>query len=83
VLSTQELAQIIGLPTAIAKLPIALGKVPVSRTQLGFEQTTSKKEEKPPLNKEEKVKEDGKLCQKTTFPVSRHFPYPEEENPFT
>jgi len=83
VLGTQELAQIIGLPTAIAKLPIALGKVPVSRTQLGFEQTTSKKEEKPPLNKEEKMEEDCELCQKTTFPVSRHFPYPEDEQPFS
>jgi hypothetical protein len=85
VLSTQELSQIIGLPTAIAKLPIALGKVPVSRTQLGIEQTTPKKEEEPknkkqPLNKENKTKEtEGELGQKTTFPVSRHFPYPEEE----
>jgi len=89
VLSTQELAQIIGLPTAIAKLPIALGKVPVSRTQLCFEQTTKEKEEEPKsekqtINKEEKSEEvKGALCQKTTFPVSRHFPYPEEENPFT
>ena len=89
VLSTQELAQIIGLPTAIAKLPIALGKVPVSRTQLCFEQTTKEKEEEPKsekqtINKEEKSEEvKGELCQKTTFPVSRHFPYPEEEKPFT
>ena len=90
VLSTQELAQIIGLPTAIAKLPIALGKVPVSRTQLGFEQTTNEKEKEPknekqPFNKEEKTEKEaeGELCQKTTFPVSRHFPYSEEEKPFT
>ena len=89
VLGTQELAQIIGLPTAIAKLPIALGKVPVSRTQLGLEQTTPKKEEtskneKQPFTQEEKTKEtEEELCQKTTFPVSRHFPYPEEESPFT
>ncbi|MCL2477842.1 hypothetical protein, partial [Candidatus Bathycorpusculum sp.] len=90
VLSTQELAQIIGLPTAIAKLPIALGKVPVSRTQLGFEQTTKEKEKEPknekqPFNKEEKTEKEaeGELCQKTTFPVSRHFPYSEEEKPFT
>jgi hypothetical protein len=34
VLSTQELSQIIGLPTATAKLPIALGKTPNSRMQL-------------------------------------------------
>ncbi|MCL2292553.1 MAG: hypothetical protein FWC30_05780 [Candidatus Bathyarchaeota archaeon] len=86
VLSTQELAQIIGLPTAIAKLPIALGKVPISRTQLGFEQAIKEKEEEPknekqPLNKEEKTKEtEGELCQKTTFPVSRHFPHPENES---
>jgi hypothetical protein len=85
VLSTQELSQIIGLPTAIAKLPIALGKVPVSRTQLGIEQTTPKKEEEPknkkqPLNKENEAKETkGELGQKTAFPVSRHFPYSEEE----
>ncbi|MCL2643630.1 MAG: hypothetical protein FWD52_09040 [Candidatus Bathyarchaeota archaeon] len=90
VLSTQELAQIIGLPTAIAKLPIALGKVPVSRTQLGFEQTTKEKEKEEPKNekqttnkKEEPEEAKGALCQKTTFPVSRHFPYPEEEKPFT
>ncbi|MCL2359139.1 MAG: hypothetical protein FWC74_05215 [Candidatus Bathyarchaeota archaeon] len=86
VLSTQELAQIIGLPTAIAKLPIALGKVPVSRTQLGFEHTTKEKEEpkneKQPFNKEEKTEEEmGELCQKTSFPVSRPFPYPEDEKP--
>jgi hypothetical protein len=89
-LSTQELAQIIGLPTAIAKLPIALGKVPVSRTQLGFEQATNEKGEEPKnekqsVNQEDKTEEaaEGELCQKTTFPVSRHFPYPEEEIPFT
>ena len=86
VLGTQELAQIIGLPTAIAKLPIALGKVPVSRTQLGFEQATPKgeepKSEKQSVNQEEKTEDvEGELCQKTTFPVSRHFPYPENECP--
>jgi hypothetical protein len=37
VLSTQELAQIIGLPTATEKLPIALGQIPTSRMQLGSE----------------------------------------------
>jgi hypothetical protein len=83
VLSTQELAQIIGLPTAIAKLPIALGKVPISRTQLGFEQTTSEKEktkrEKQAFNKDEAEKEKSELYQKTTFPVSRHFPSTEDE----
>jgi hypothetical protein len=89
VLGTQELAQIIGLPTAIAKLPIALGKVPVSRTQLGFEQATNERGEEPKNEKqsvthEEKTKEaEGELCQKTTFPVSRHFSYPEEETSFT
>jgi len=88
VLDTQELAQIIGLPTAITKLPIALGKVPVSRTQLGLEQTTPNekeaepKNEKQPLNKKEKT-DTEKLCQKTIFPVSRHFPYPEDEQSFT
>ncbi|MDR0461671.1 MAG: hypothetical protein LBH62_09695 [Nitrososphaerota archaeon] len=88
VLGTQELAQIIGLPTAIAKLPITLGKVPVSRTQLGFEQATNEKEEEPknekqPFNKEDKVEAEDGLRQKITFPVSRHFPHPENESPFT
>lgn len=40
VLSTQELAQIAGLPTAIEKLPVALGKVPLTRMQLGSKPTT-------------------------------------------
>jgi len=39
VLSTVELSQMIGLPSAIEKLPIALGKVPISRMQLGTKQT--------------------------------------------
>jgi hypothetical protein len=39
ILSTQELAQIISLPTAITKLPVALGKIPLARMQLGCEQT--------------------------------------------
>ncbi|MCL2288742.1 MAG: hypothetical protein FWC33_06200 [Candidatus Bathyarchaeota archaeon] len=39
VLSTPELAQIIGLPTAVAKLPVALGKVPIARMQLAHQQT--------------------------------------------
>jgi len=43
VLSTQELAQIIGLPTAIEKLPIALGKVPLSRMQLCTQPPPNKK----------------------------------------
>jgi hypothetical protein len=38
VLSIQELAQIIGLPTASEKLPVPLGQVPVSRMQLGSEE---------------------------------------------
>jgi hypothetical protein len=39
VLSTFELSQMIGLPSAIEKLPVALGKVPISRMQLGTQQT--------------------------------------------
>jgi hypothetical protein len=39
VLSTFELSQMIGLPSAIEKLPVALGKVPISRMQLGTKQT--------------------------------------------
>jgi hypothetical protein len=50
VLSTQELSQIIGLPTAIAKLPVALGKVPAARMQLGSKQ--AKKTKKAQENKE-------------------------------
>ncbi|MCL2477262.1 hypothetical protein [Candidatus Bathycorpusculum sp.] len=53
VLSTQELAQIIGLPSAIEKLPIALGKVPLSRMQLGTQQTNPN-QTKQPQNKKEK-----------------------------
>ncbi|MDR0374011.1 MAG: hypothetical protein LBI79_10800 [Nitrososphaerota archaeon] len=39
VLSTFELSQMMGLPSAIEKLPVALGKVPISRMQLGTQQT--------------------------------------------
>ena len=39
VLSTFELSQMIGLPSAIEKLPVVLGKVPISRMQLGTKQT--------------------------------------------
>ena len=39
VLSTLELAQMISLPSAVAKLPVALGKVPTARMQLGTQQT--------------------------------------------
>ncbi|MDR0373104.1 MAG: hypothetical protein LBI79_06060 [Nitrososphaerota archaeon] len=38
VLSIYELAQIVGLPSAVEKLPVALGKVPISRMQLDFEE---------------------------------------------
>ncbi len=71
VLSTQELAQIIGLPTAIEKLPIALGKVPVSRMQLGSEQDIidEQKGEKQALDKE-----DGKLARKNSLPTSPRLP---------
>jgi len=43
VLSTFELAQIVGLPTAIEKLPLALGKVPLSRMQLYSETPSTEK----------------------------------------
>jgi hypothetical protein len=46
VLSTQELAQIVGLPTAVEKLPVVLGKVPLSRMQLDYETPPTKKPEK-------------------------------------
>jgi hypothetical protein len=38
VLAPQELAQIVGLPSAVEKLPIMLGKVPISRMQLDIDQ---------------------------------------------
>jgi len=64
VLSTQELAQIIGLPTAIEKLPIALGKVPLSRMQLGTQPPTE--QPKQPLNKQETPN------QKNSLPTNQH-----------
>jgi hypothetical protein len=47
VLSTLELSQIIGLPSAVAKLPVALGKVPNARMQLAQQQTAEKQQTKP------------------------------------
>ena len=46
VLSTQELAQIVGLPTAVEKLPVVLGKVPLSRMQLDYENQPTEKAKK-------------------------------------
>jgi len=46
VLSTQELSQIVGLPTAVEKLPVVLGKVPLARMQLDYETQPTKKPEK-------------------------------------
>jgi|GEM_PF-4611714 len=43
----QELSQIIGLPTAIAKLPVALGKVPASQMQLGSKHTKKTETQEP------------------------------------
>ena len=58
VLSTQELAQIIGLPTATEKLPVALGQVPASRMQLGSERNIAPEnnENEQTLDREEKEK---------------------------
>ena len=42
VLSTQELAQIVGVPSAVEKLPVVLGKVPLARMQLDYETPTTK-----------------------------------------
>jgi len=47
VLSTLELTQMIGLPSAVAKLPVALGKVPTARMQLAQQQTAEKQTTKP------------------------------------
>jgi len=46
VLSTLELAQMIGLPSAVAKLPVALGKVPTTRMQIGHKEQTQKQTNK-------------------------------------
>lgn len=56
VLSTRELAQIIGLPTAAEKLPVALGQVPASRMQLGSERNMKpeKNDNEQTLDQEEK-----------------------------
>jgi len=66
VLSTQELSQIVGLPTAIAKLPIALGKVPVSRMQLGSEHIEEEAREQEAkevsFDKEEVSEERSQEC---------------------
>ena len=69
VLSTQEIAQIIGLPTATAKLPVALGQIPTSRMQLGSESVT------PPERKENKQapdQEDKKWIQKKSRATAHH-----------
>jgi hypothetical protein len=61
VLSTQELSQIIGLPTAIAKLPVALGKVPASRMQLGSKhakKTEMQENKETPYDKKEAQTEE-------------------------
>ncbi len=50
VLSTQELSQIIGLPTATAKLPVALGKTPNARMQL-YKIPDMQENEKVPFDK--------------------------------
>ncbi|MCL2359025.1 hypothetical protein [Candidatus Bathycorpusculum sp.] len=63
VLSTQELAQIIGLPTAIEKLPIALGRVPLSRMQLDTQKLTKQQTINPYLTKSENAaRSEDKLC---------------------
>jgi len=54
VLSTDELAQIVGLPSAIGKLPVALGRVPTARMQLGGEWAVP-----PALEEEQKNETSG------------------------
>jgi hypothetical protein len=74
VLSTQELSQIVGLPTAITKLPIALGKVPVSRMQLGSEhveeEVRGQEAKEVSFDKEEVSEERSQEC---TSLSSRHY----------
>jgi hypothetical protein len=63
VLSTQELSQIIGLPTAVAKLPVALGKVPATRMQLGSKhakKTETQENKETPSDKKEAQTEEQK-----------------------
>jgi hypothetical protein len=66
VLSTLELAQMIGLPSAVAKLPVALGKVPTARMQLGQQQQTAEKQKTKPAPTTEKAKPPVKTDTQTT-----------------
>jgi hypothetical protein len=73
VLSTLELAQIVGLPSAIEKLPIALGKVPTTRTQLGTQQQQTVKEK-------QKTKPTPTTITQDTAPIRKHSP--QQSNPY-
>ncbi|MDR2719773.1 MAG: hypothetical protein LBC03_03085 [Nitrososphaerota archaeon] len=66
VLSTLELAQMIGLPSAVAKLPVALGKVPTARMQLGPQQQTAEKQKTKPAPTTKKAKPPAKTDTQTT-----------------
>jgi hypothetical protein len=66
VLSTHELSQIIGLPTATAKLPIALGKTLNSRMQL-LTIIDNQENKKLPLDKNDKDLLKTWLTHKTPF----------------
>jgi len=89
VLSTQELAQIVGLPTAVEKLPVALGKVALSRMQLGSKTTSTKEEEKKMQatksvsfeTKEETAKEQTQ--EHSSLPTAHRLPTVLEEVPTT
>ena len=66
VLSTLELAQMIGLPCAVAKLPVALGKVPTARMQLGTQQQTPEKQKTKPTPTTEKAEPPTKTDTQAT-----------------
>jgi hypothetical protein len=66
VLSTYELAQMIGLPSAVEKLPVALGKVPTARMQLGTQQQVAEKQKTKPAPTIEKTEPPKKTGTQTT-----------------
>ncbi len=60
VLSTAELAQIVGLPSAIGKLSVAIGQVPPTRMQLGTQEDTITS----PLQQDQSIKQASKQNQR-------------------
>jgi len=57
VLSSEELSEIVGLPSSIEKLPVAFGQTPTVRMQLGQEQAKPTEEEEKKLEPKEERKQ--------------------------